>query len=65
MPRWRIDLIGKRLQHVGTVEAATWTDAVEAAVKELGVDPALRDKLVVTKVPETKLGLKGVSKGKR
>ena len=52
MPRWRIDLIGKKLQHVGTVEAATEADAIETAIRELRIAPALRFELMVKKVKE-------------
>ena len=52
MPRWRIDLIGKKLRHVGTIEAATGAEAVDIAIKELRIAPALRFKLMVTKVKE-------------
>jgi hypothetical protein len=52
MPRWRVDLMGKKLQHVGTVEAANEKAAIEIAIKELRIDPVLRFKLMVTKVKE-------------
>jgi 1,2-phenylacetyl-CoA epoxidase PaaB subunit len=52
MPRWRVDVIGKRLQHVGTVEAATDREAIEAAIKNFRVERMLRDKLVAIKCPE-------------
>ena len=57
MPRSRIDLIGKKLKHVGTIEAATGAEAVDIAVRELGIAPALRFKLVVIKVPDTRPGI--------
>jgi hypothetical protein len=50
MARRHIDLIGKKLQHVGTVEAATEQQAIESAVR--GIEPALRTKLMATKVRE-------------
>lgn len=49
MPRWRVDLIGKKLQHVGTVEAANEREALAEAIKVFDVRPALRSKLVVAK----------------
>ena len=52
MPRWRVDLIGKKLQHVGTVEATSEREAIEAAMKELRIEPVLRSKVVVAKVKE-------------
>jgi 1,2-phenylacetyl-CoA epoxidase PaaB subunit len=50
MPRWRVDLIGKKLQHVGTVDAANEREARAEAIKIFEVRPALRSKLVVAKV---------------
>ena len=51
-PRWRIDLIGKKLQHVGTIEARTELEAIEEAAKLFRIAPAVRDKLIATKVKE-------------
>jgi|SoimicMinimDraft_17_1059745.scaffolds.fasta_scaffold41989_2 hypothetical protein len=31
MPRWRVDIIRKRAEHLGTVEAATEKEAIEKA----------------------------------
>jgi hypothetical protein len=52
MARWRVDLIGKKLQHVGTVEARSEQEAIEEVVALFGVQPVLRDKLVATRIPE-------------
>jgi hypothetical protein len=51
MARWRIEIIGKKLRQVGTVEANTAEQAVDEAAKLFGVESAVRDKLVATKVP--------------
>ena len=53
MPRWRIDLISKTLRHVGTIEAETAEQAIDEAAKLFRIKPAVRDKLIATKVPET------------
>jgi hypothetical protein len=58
MPRWRIDLIAKTLRHIGTIEANNAEHAIDEAAILFRVEPALRDRLIATKVPETKLGLK-------
>ena len=29
MPRWRVDIVGKKLEHIGTVEARTEQEAIE------------------------------------
>ena len=50
MARWRVDLIGKKLQHVGTIEARSEQEAIEEVVKLFGITPAVRDKLVATKI---------------
>jgi hypothetical protein len=52
MPRWRVDLIGKKLQHVGTLEAWTEQEAVEEVAKLFRIAPAVRDKLTATKVKD-------------
>jgi hypothetical protein len=52
MPRWRVDLIGKHLRHIGTVDAPTEREAIDAAIKIFQVEPALRTKLIATKVRE-------------
>jgi hypothetical protein len=52
MPRWRVDLIGERLQHVGTVEAANEREALAEAIKHFEVRPALRSKIAVTKISD-------------
>jgi hypothetical protein len=52
MARWRIDLVGKKLQHVGTIEARTELEAIDEAAKLFRIDPVVRDKLIATKVKE-------------
>jgi hypothetical protein len=47
MARWSVDIIAKRLQHLGTVVAADERKALEEAVR-----PALRSKVTVTKVAD-------------
>ncbi len=48
MPRWRVDYLGKKLQHLGTVEAADEKSTIEEAMKTFHITPARRFKLVVT-----------------
>jgi hypothetical protein len=52
MPRWRVDVIGKRLQHLGTIEAANEREALAEAIKHFEVRPALRSKIAVTKISD-------------
>jgi hypothetical protein len=49
---WRVDIIGKKLQHVGTVEAGNEREALAEAIKRFEIRPALRAKIAVTKVKE-------------
>ena len=53
MARWRGDMIGKKLQHVGSVEAANEREALAEAIKYFAIRPALRSKIVVTKTQRT------------
>jgi len=52
MPRYSVDIIGKKLQHIGIVVAENEKQAVEEAVKQFGINSALRNKVAVTKVSE-------------
>jgi hypothetical protein len=54
MPRYSTDMIGKKMRHLGTVEAATEKAAIEEAAKQFGI-AALRAKIVVTKARLTLL----------
>jgi hypothetical protein len=52
MPRWRVDIIRARLEHLGTVVAKTEAEAIEAAVKLFRIAPTRQGKLVVTKISD-------------
>jgi 1,2-phenylacetyl-CoA epoxidase PaaB subunit len=52
MARWSVDVIGKHLQHLGTVVAANEQKALEEAIKLFTVRPALRSKIAVTKISD-------------
>ena len=41
MPRYSIDIIGKKMRHLGTVEAASDKAAVEEAMKQFGIGPGV------------------------
>ena len=51
MARWSVDIIGKR-QHLGTVVAADERKALEQAIKQFVIRPALRSKVTVTKAAD-------------
>ena len=48
MPRWRVDYLGKKGSHLGTVEAADKKSAIDAAAKQFNITPARRNKIMVT-----------------
>ena len=50
MARWRVDLIRKRAEHLGTVEAASEKEAIEKAANEFGIPPERRNRLVAQKI---------------
>jgi hypothetical protein len=50
MPRWRVDYLGKKGPHLGTVEATTERQAIAKAAEEFNITPARRHKIVVTKI---------------
>jgi hypothetical protein len=50
MARWRVDIIRKRAEHLGAVEAANEKQAIEKAVKEFGVPPERRNRITVQKI---------------
>jgi 1,2-phenylacetyl-CoA epoxidase PaaB subunit len=52
MARWRVDIIGKKLQQLGSVEAPDEREALAEAIKHFKVRPALRRKLAVRKVKD-------------
>jgi hypothetical protein len=39
MPRWRVDIIRKRAEHLSTVEAATEREAIEKAAERFEIPP--------------------------
>jgi hypothetical protein len=48
--RWRVDIIWKRAEHLGTVEAANEKEALEKAAKEFDIPPERRNRLVAQKI---------------
>ena len=45
-------IIGKKLQHLGTVVAADERKALEEAIRQFVIRPRLRSKIAVTKVAD-------------
>jgi 1,2-phenylacetyl-CoA epoxidase PaaB subunit len=54
MPRYRVDIRGKELQQLGTVDAPNAWEALAKAVEQFDIRPALRSKTVVTKLEDPK-----------
>jgi hypothetical protein len=50
MARWRVDIIRKRAEHLGTVEAANEKEAIEKAAKEFAIPPERRNRLIAQKI---------------
>ena len=50
MARWRVDIIRKRAEHLGTIEAASEREALEKAAKEFDIPPERRNRLVAQKI---------------
>jgi hypothetical protein len=54
MPRWRVDYLGKKGSHLGTVEAPDEKAAIAKAAEEFNISPARRNKIAVMKIEERK-----------
>jgi hypothetical protein len=52
MPRWRVDYLGKKGSHLGTVEAPDEKAAIEQAAKQFNITPARRNKIAVARLEE-------------
>ena len=54
MARWRVDIIRKRAEHLGTVEAATEKEAIEKAAERFEIPPERRNRIAVQKMGKDK-----------
>jgi hypothetical protein len=54
MPRWRVDIIRKRAEHLGIVEAATEKEAIEKAAERFEIPPERRNRIAVQKISKNK-----------
>ena len=52
MARWRVDMIRKRSEHLGTVVAKDEKEAIAVAIKQFGDEPARQNKIVVQKISD-------------
>lgn len=54
MARWRVDIIRKRAEHLGSVEAATEKEAMAKAAKQFDVPPERQNRIAVEKLSKSK-----------
>jgi len=54
MPRWRVDIISKRAEHLGTVEAAEAQEAIKKAAKQFDIPPERQNRIAVEKMSKNK-----------
>jgi hypothetical protein len=54
MPRWRVDIIRKRAEHLGAVEAANANEAIKIAAKEFDIPPERQNRITVEKLSKEK-----------
>ena len=54
MARWRVDIIRKRAEHFGTVEAANSNEAIKIAAKQFDIPPERQNRIAVEKVSKSK-----------
>ena len=52
MPRWSVDIIRKRAEHLGTVVAANEEAAIKAAIAIYQIGLARRNRITVTKISD-------------
>jgi hypothetical protein len=54
MARWRVDIIRRRAEHLGTVEAADAQEAIKKAAKEFDIPPERQNRIAVEKLSKSK-----------
>jgi hypothetical protein len=52
MPRWRVDVLRKRAEHLGIVTAPNAQEALIRAASLFRIEPAKYSKLMITKIEE-------------
>jgi hypothetical protein len=50
MPRWSVDLLRHRAEHLGYVEATTEKEAIKIAIKEFKIEPARQNRVTVRRI---------------
>ena len=54
MPRWRVDIVRKCAEHLGTVEAPNASEAVLEAIKHFEIPPERQNRITVQKISRNK-----------
>jgi hypothetical protein len=52
MPRWSVDILRKKSEHLGTVVAANEQAAIKTAIETFEIGLARRNRIVVTKISD-------------
>ena len=50
MPRWRVDIIRKKAEHLGVVDAPNEKAAIEKAAALFNIPPERRNRIVVARI---------------
>jgi hypothetical protein len=51
---WRVDIVRKRAEHLGTVEAANAQEAKKIAAREFDIPPERQNRITVEKISKDK-----------
>jgi hypothetical protein len=54
MPRWRVDIIRKRAEHLGTIEAVNASEVILEAIKRFEIPPERQNRVTVEKMTKDK-----------
>ena len=54
MPRWRVDIIRKRAEHLGTLEAPNASEAILEAIKRFEIPHERQNRITVEKMSKDK-----------
>ena len=57
MPRWRVDIIRKKAEHLGIVTAHNAQQALHRAASLFQIEPDQYSKFVITKIEEYEVGV--------
>jgi hypothetical protein len=52
MPRWAVDIIRHRAEHLGTVVAPNEKEAIKTAIATYQIERARRNRITVTKISD-------------